>query len=912
MDVSLRTPHGDADVELTQLTSTTTLRDLIGGVTGQAVPRVVGVDGRAVDTAVTLADGLLLWGSVVDSNPSALEPGPLGVATLVQIAGPGAGRMHRLVPGRHRIGPGRRSTADELAPAPVVDVVFELVVDAAGAVSIATTGRDEITLDGSVVHSTTSWSDGQVVVVARRAFTVDHRPPAGRRLGPGSPSGTVVFSRPPRRPPTRRVPAVDAVRDACGALPSLWERRLDDPDALSLCAGIAVDSSTPEPVNVDVAAHRTVSITGPDHAALTRTLLVEAVTTHGPADADVVIATTPDRLAEWEWAKWLPHLRVAGRPSILSDPDSIADWARRIAETPPPGAPAWSSDHLTILIADDPELWQRRSAPLHLVVAAPPSHLRVLTSCESTRQAPSSTSLLLEQLPDGAWELESPGSRSTGERFLAALMDHGVATDVARALSPLADHELPPPPRSDPPPRRSLREFVDGDRQLAELLIASRGARICGPPHETTRTATAIALQLCAVRPAASCWLLDLTGSPWTTALRSLPHASHHDLDPSDVDAERLLARLRHHLDRTDRPDLVIVLLDLAEVVGARLVRELARLDGVVALAADAGTTTTDPPELPAIEVGRVDGRRRARVDGLHAVVELDDDEATEGLLLQPAVYGRSLTALERRVARRAAARPEEFATACQPVVTEIAGEMGDSAGSPTLAVASLPAPVDAVSLLDGNPGDAIPLGLVDDPPGDHRTLWWEPSDGHLLAVGPSASAVDDLVTVVLIGLAERFGDADGAFGLVDGVAERRTVVAGTSRCAYALDRDDDTLDGTVAALLDRLEGADDTSPPVLVIDDLGGLRRHAEARGVGERLDEALAASAHPTVVAVGRSLGDLGPLATREGSTVLVAGPDRCHELSTGAPVQLATFTDDPLAVLGSRLGPIDGANP
>jgi hypothetical protein len=174
--------------------------------------------------------------------------------------------------------------------------------------------------------------------------------------------------------------------------------------------------------------------------------------------------------------------------------------------------------------------------------------------------------------------------------------------------------------------------------------------------------------------------------------------------------------------------------------------------------------------------------------------------------------------------------------------------------------------------------------------------------------VGPTASDVDHLVTVVLVGLVERFGDADGAFGLVDGSPERRAAVGATSQCSWTLDRHDTSDDG-VAGLLDRLADDDPASPRVLVIDDVGALRRRAEALGLGARLDGALARS-DTSVVAVGRSVDDLGTLSDREGSTVLVAGGGRSRELSSGALMQLATFTEDPLATLRARLGTTGGA--
>lgn len=902
MDVSLRTPHGNADVQIAQCPPTTTLRDLVREATGQSAPRVVSVDGHAVDTSTAVTTSSLLWGSVIDSNPDALEPAPVGAATLTQIAGPGAGRSHPLVAGRYRVGPGRRSNADELDAAPVLETVIELVVDAEGDISVDARGRDEVTLDGTTVQASTSWFDGQVMIVGRRAFTIDRRPPESRRLGPPATFGTVLFIRPPRRQATLRQPVVEAVHEAAGALPSLWERRIGQPDALSLCVGIANGGDPPNrPVTVDLAAHRVVTIAGSDHGALARTVIIEAATVHGPADLDVVIATTPDRLAGWDWAKWLPHLRVGGRPSMFDDSDSIADWARRAADRAAPDGVAWSSDHVTLLVVDDPRLWQQRGAPLHALVAAPPDHLRLLTTCNTARQAPASTSLLLDETVDGGWQLSSPTTRRDGERFVAALVEADVAAHVARALAPLADHELPPSPGTTPPPRCSLEEFVirDSGESLIEFLIASGGARVCGPPYETARTAAAIGLRLCSNRTTATCWLLDLTGSPWTDGLDGLPHISRHALDPSTVDPERLLARLRHHLGGVDRPELALVLVDLSDVLGARLVTELGDTDGVVVLAVDSTATMADGRALPRISVSRVDGRRRARLDGARSVVDLDDDEIDDGLVLQPAVYGRALTALERRVARQAAGRPEEFATACRRIVAMIPTPV-DPARPPILAVPSLPVTVDTDALLADHPGDAIPIGLVDDPPDDHRPLWWAPGHGHLLAAGAAGCDVDHLVNTVLIGLVERFGDADVRFVLVDGDAARRTAAGASSRCESVLDRDD----AAVVELLERL-GTSDEIPRVLVIDDVGDLRRRAETVGLASALDTALTAPGDLTVVAVGRSIDDLGPLAGIDGATVLVASGDRCRHLPSGDLVRLATLADEQLVALATRLG-------
>lgn len=174
MDVVVRSPHGDADVSITRHESTTSLGDLIGAVTGQAVPRIALVDGRTVDAATLLDDVGLLAGSVITTEPDLPVSTSDADVDLVQIAGYGAGRSRRLAPGRYRMGPGRRAGADELVLAPVEEVAFEIVVEPAPdstAVSIQPTGRD-LAVDGLAVTKPTAWPTG-TLIVGTRAFVVE-------------------------------------------------------------------------------------------------------------------------------------------------------------------------------------------------------------------------------------------------------------------------------------------------------------------------------------------------------------------------------------------------------------------------------------------------------------------------------------------------------------------------------------------------------------------------------------------------------------------------------------------------------------------------------------------------------------------------------------------------------------------
>ncbi|MEP4651968.1 MAG: hypothetical protein ABJ314_17405, partial [Ilumatobacter sp.] len=118
MDVVVRTPHGDADIDIVAAPADATIADLVRAVTGQAAPATTRVDGRAVSTTRLLNGVDLVIGSLIDTRPE--RTGDRAAATdgfaveLLQLSGRGAGTSLRLPTGRYRIGSARRLHADEL------------------------------------------------------------------------------------------------------------------------------------------------------------------------------------------------------------------------------------------------------------------------------------------------------------------------------------------------------------------------------------------------------------------------------------------------------------------------------------------------------------------------------------------------------------------------------------------------------------------------------------------------------------------------------------------------------------------------------------------------------------------------------------------------------------------------------
>ena len=682
MEIVVRTPHGDADVSIVSTTTVTTIGDVVATVTGQAVPRLVQVDGHAVDASTPLGNAGLVVGSVVTSEPVTAPVTSDADVDLVQVAGHGAGRVSRLEPGRYRIGPGRRTSADELALAPVEHTLFEIVVEptpAASEVSVVVepsnppggSTPDGVRIDGVRVEGRTRWSQGTLTVGAR-AFQFDAPAAAEptRTLPLPDRDGSVVFNRPPRRrAATPRRPVVDAVRDALGASPSLWERRPGQPDAFALPIGLRVETDGGPGgavATADLNAERAVAIAGSDsfRSALARTLAIEAITLHGPADVDVVVLTDVDRLAHWDWAKWAPHLRLDGPPAIWSTARDIARWAdgaggRAVLATTP-----WISSHLTVVFIDDARLWNRRESPLRAILSNPPDDLRLVALCDDAAQAPAICTTVVSETATGlAWLQSFARSDDDGE-IRPALAETTVAVRVARALAPLADVALPPAPRA-----RDLS--TDADRvDLSSLLDiagpdevesrwasgASRGAVTIGrrgtePVElEVSDDVTVVfgssigdafdvtagwVLGQAVDRSPDDLWIVPIihAGTDRSAWWWQLPHATDpYQLDAT-IDEDRLVARLRAVLADPDGPDRVIVVAEATSTSATPDVGWLRALaEGVRSTDGLALVIVTDRPELAELAAVSVTAHGATGLAGVaDTVVTVDSRAAADG-----------------------------------------------------------------------------------------------------------------------------------------------------------------------------------------------------------------------------------------------------------------------------------------
>ncbi len=122
----------------------------------------------------------------------------------------------------------------------------------------------------------------------------------------------------------------------------VWERRRNDDDVLLVRLGTADlpsalhirNGSTSEPAGTVSAVPLTVDLrrgplglAGPADvvAASVRWIVGQLAALHSPSDVELALLLDPERAADWEWARWLPHLR--GR--VASNED---EWPALVAQ----------------------------------------------------------------------------------------------------------------------------------------------------------------------------------------------------------------------------------------------------------------------------------------------------------------------------------------------------------------------------------------------------------------------------------------------------------------------------------------------------------------------------------------------------------------------------------------------------
>lgn len=258
----------------------------------------------------------------------------------------------------------------------------------------------------------------------------------------------------------------------------LWERRPGQLGYLHLMVGVGADAiepvfsgaapdpeahgvvgesllSRPVPHMVDLAVESGIGVWGErTHAvAQVRSLLLQLVTLHGPADVTVGVLCPQARAQTWDFVKWLPHCSsglVSDQASVLcaafaattgpglAGKDVPAGLSRPIGSS----AGAGLDCPVTVVVVDDPAA---DVAALERTAQSLAIEIRVIALAATPTGLPAACSALVE-VGDGAARLSYLSSLS-GTTGCAWVFPAGVsgetATSWARSLAAVADPEAP-------------------------------------------------------------------------------------------------------------------------------------------------------------------------------------------------------------------------------------------------------------------------------------------------------------------------------------------------------------------------------------------------------------------------------------------------------------------------------------
>ena len=265
----------------------------------------------------------------------------------------------------------------------------------------------------------------------------------------------------------RRRGAADFLKVAAGLADERWSPPVDrgrrgeqELDAALIEAVDAAAQLTQVPVAVDLAEGGVLGLEGDRAATLAaaRSMLCQAVAESGPADVTVALFADEDRIADWDWTKWLPHgadpRSGSARYVAVGSAQSEALARNLLSE---PGAAAG----LGASAVRDAELKDAKGAsdgtPVLLIVVdgatlleGRPCYLRDLLGGGAgpvagivlTRRLPALCTEVLSVAADGSGRLRRVATGERVDDILVTGMTRHRARALARALARFEDPEM--------------------------------------------------------------------------------------------------------------------------------------------------------------------------------------------------------------------------------------------------------------------------------------------------------------------------------------------------------------------------------------------------------------------------------------------------------------------------------------
>ena len=160
----------------------------------------------------------------------------------------------------------------------------------------------------------------------------------------------------------------------------------------------------------------------------------------------IAAITTEDRVGEWSWLEWLPHVgSEEGGPPLILHSDSARKLSESILEqlSETPGhkpavlLPRW------LLLVDDISLVHERASALRQILEKVDSGILGVVVADRVDQLPASTATVLEvDAVDGACSLGQIDARSADGTGLVDSVSVETASQIARRMARFEDPEL--------------------------------------------------------------------------------------------------------------------------------------------------------------------------------------------------------------------------------------------------------------------------------------------------------------------------------------------------------------------------------------------------------------------------------------------------------------------------------------
>ena len=303
---------------------------------------------------------------------------------------------------------------------------------------------------------------------------------------------------------------------ATGPRPRLWERRRDDPDALQLRLGLGTvparvevrttgTAGRPEaiehpplhavPVAVSLAEAGVVGLAGPRSRVLplARFVTAQLAGWHSPRHLSlVVLCAEPGR--DWEWTRWLPHVRPAGgqdATALVGADDAqvrtrvdelVALLDSRLAQASQQVTSPWHGAS-TVVVLDGAGALRRLPGVARLLAEGPRVGLRMLCCDRDIVSLPAecrATAEVVGEVGSGLRVVTDDGT--TYDDVAADGVDDRWARRFARALAPLRD-ATPDDHADGLPPRARLLDLLGFDATDPAALetawrVSPRGTRV--------------------------------------------------------------------------------------------------------------------------------------------------------------------------------------------------------------------------------------------------------------------------------------------------------------------------------------------------------------------------------------------------------------------------------------------------